>query len=102
MLLLGFSEGFALPQSCQRAELTVASHPALTPRLLASLWPDTIAMPLLNGTTDALSHLRRLQDFGFRGRCIVLAPPLPDLKLVQNELRSQAYSLRISVLSLDP
>lgn len=99
LLLLGFPDESTRTSARKTARFSIERHPRATPALLACLLPDAVAMPLLNGHMDALIHLHHLQEIGFRGRCFVLAPPLPKPKLVLTELRAQARGLRITLLS---
>lgn len=101
VVLLGFAQGFAqgfeLPQRCQNVAVQHLS--TLTPTALAELLPDAIALPLFDAQTDASAQLQLLHHLGFRGRCFVLTPPLPNPILVLRELRAEARGLRITLLN---
>lgn len=100
LLCLGFAQALSLPDTCPYA--SVHAFPALTPALLAQYLPDAIALPLFGAQADASTQLHLLRTMGFRGRCFVLAPRLPNPKLVLAELRAEAPGLRIALLAAQP
>lgn len=63
--------------------------------------PDLILAPLMTRGVDAMDLLRLLSDAGFRGRVLILAPPLPDIALIRQELLTQAPDLNLDVMAMD-
>ena len=62
--------------------------------------PAIVACPLISGDTDALSVIGTLQGAGFQGTLLVVAPPLPDPRMVERELRDAASGLSLRLLSV--
>ena len=70
----------------------------LTAEALLALAPSTVIMPLFAGAHDALSMVEALEAMGFRGRILVIAPPLPRPALVERELRSAGPGPRLMLV----
>lgn len=56
--------------------------------LIARVMPDRVVAPLFSARFDIVDLAAILSDAGFGGGLIVVAPPLPDLRLVRRELAS--------------
>ena len=59
--------------------------------------PGLVIMPLFAGDTDATAMIERLVALGYQGKVAVLAPTLPNPRLVERELRGMG--LRVTVIS---
>ena len=71
----------------------------LTADLLAEAAPVTIFLPLIAPQGDAATAVERLEELGYGGRLIVLAPALPRPRLVERELRCLGPGARLTVIS---
>ena len=71
----------------------------LTRALLQDLAPTTVVMPLFSADLDALAMVEVLEEFAFRGRILVIAPPLPRPQLVERELRALGPGPRLLLVS---
>lgn len=76
-----------------------ASYGAVSPVLLAQVRPDCVACPLLAAEFDAAQLAQRLEQIGFVGRLLVMAPALPDRRMVAREIASAAPGLRVEILT---
>lgn len=65
----------------------------LTPALLAATQPGIVVGPLLGPGFDAIDLIERLAGLGWRGALHVLAPELPDPRLVETELQACARDI---------
>ncbi|HMO07886.1 MAG TPA: hypothetical protein PKD10_09580, partial [Paracoccaceae bacterium] len=72
---------------------------AITAGVFERILPMAVGLALFCPRHDATVVLDRLLRIGFRGRILVLAPPLPDARLVQRELDSLYPTLRLRVLA---
>ena len=72
---------------------------ALTRTDLEALDPTAVVMPLFSADQDALSMVETLEEMGFRGRILVIAPALPRPQLVERELRAAGPGLRLMLVS---
>ena len=91
---------------------TLAVHLAGTRQILAldpkaigtsgvQTMPDAVAgCLLLGGKKDALDVIDELCATGYRGGLIVVAPPMPDLRMVEKELGRAAASIPITLVVL--
>lgn len=98
ILLIGLPAGGPEDMQCSRYGTTVKSEGPLSALLLSQVLPDAVVIPLFTAKSDAMSDVQSLSKLGFRGRCFVLAPRLPNRRMVVNELRQQATGLRIYLL----
>ncbi|QYK40760.1 MAG: hypothetical protein KF887_15310 [Paracoccaceae bacterium] len=73
---------------------------ALTLSVVDRLRPPAVALGLFCPANDAAQVLARLARLGYRGRVLLLSPPLPDKGMVERELRGQFRSLRLWVAEL--
>lgn len=71
----------------------------LTGAMLEALAPTTIVMPLFAGPHDALTMVEALEEIGFAGRILVIAPHLPRPQLVERELRAAGPQGRLQLVS---
>lgn len=98
LLLVGLD---APPEGGAAAETgwTVAktAYDGLDAPLLARLRPEHIACPLVAPQFDAVQLAQRLARLGFTGRLTVLAPALPDRRMVAAELAAAAPGIRIVI-----
>lgn len=61
--------------------------------------PDYVILPLFAGGYDAMTAVALLEDLGYRGRIVVLAPFLPKPDLVERELRQIGPGTRLVLIS---
>lgn len=67
--------------------------------LLARLAPARVICDLFAGDGDAMMVAEVLAALGWRGRLTVLAPGLPNRRMVQQELQSIAPWIRVEVVA---
>ena len=77
--------------------ITHASSHDLDAAMLARVAPDLVIVPLFAGDLDATMIIERLVALGYCGRVAVLAPTLPNPRLVEQELRG--LGLRVALIS---
>ncbi len=65
--------------------------------LLAQTRPDLVIMPLFTADQDAMALIEALVALGYMGKVAVLAPTLPNPRLVERELRG--LGLRVTLIS---
>ncbi|MFT4150173.1 MAG: hypothetical protein QM656_08250 [Paracoccaceae bacterium] len=73
----------------------------LNARTLLALHPDEIACALFAPGHDATQVVARLETMGYRGLITVVAPPLPDPRMVERELRALGPGLRLRLVCRD-
>lgn len=61
--------------------------------------PSLIIFPLFTATFDATAAIEQLQALGYAGRLAVLAPDLPNPRLVEAELRGMGPGNRLTVIT---
>lgn len=83
----------AVPEPC----ITHACYYDLDAAVLARIAPDLVIMPLFAGDLDAVAIIARLVALGYGGRVAVLAPTLPNPRLVERELCG--LGLRVTLIS---
>ncbi|MEZ5755325.1 MAG: hypothetical protein R3D90_11370 [Paracoccaceae bacterium] len=66
--------------------------------LLTSTRAQKVICPLFADEFDALVVAGHLRGLGFDGTLVVLAPDLPNPRMVEREIRNQAGGLRVSVV----
>ncbi|MGB3277620.1 MAG: hypothetical protein WBA92_00355 [Pseudorhodobacter sp.] len=89
----------ALASARRRPAYTIVENNApISAQLLSQVLPDIIVLPLMSKQSDAVTDLHHLYALGFRGRCLVLAPALPNRKMVLTELRREAYGMSVFLL----
>lgn len=77
--------------------ITHAGYHDLDAAVLAGIAPDLVILPLFSGDLDATTIIEGLVALGYSGRVAVLAPTLPDPRLVERELRG--LGLRLTLIS---
>lgn len=71
---------------------------AIDGALLAKLQPDKVICPMIGEDYDALMVATQLRALNFAGTLVVVAPELPNPRMVEREIRNQAGGLRVSVV----
>ncbi len=66
--------------------------------LLARVRPEKVICPMIGEDYDALSVATLLRSLDFGGTLVVVAPELPNPRMVEREIRNQAGGLRVSVV----
>lgn len=66
--------------------------------LLATMAPDKVICPLFSDNYDALVVAQLLTKLGFGGTLMVVAPDLPNPRMVEREIRNQAGGLKVAVV----
>jgi hypothetical protein len=74
---------------------TELSYADLNARVLSTILPDLIILPLFGPGFDAIEALGRLERFGYRGDVLVRTPQLPNIKIVERELAALAPNLQV-------
>ncbi|NBE08358.1 hypothetical protein [Paragemmobacter ruber] len=67
--------------------------------LLARVQPERVLCPMIGPDYDALSVATLLRSLDFAGVLVVVAPDLPNPRMVEREIRNQAGGLRVSVVT---
>jgi hypothetical protein len=97
VLALNCASLLGLPDSLAKTSLTHCLIADLTGAVLAGTPPDLVIMPLFWADQDAALAIERLIELGYRGKVAVLAPPLPNPRLVERELCG--LGLRVTLIS---
>jgi hypothetical protein len=66
--------------------------------LLARVDPGWVIFPLMASDFDAPMVIEKLAELGYSGRACVVAPPLPNRRMVEIELRSIAPILHLMLV----
>ncbi|MES2434700.1 MAG: hypothetical protein V4586_12860 [Pseudomonadota bacterium] len=98
--ILYLAGGEAAPVS-QDAMIFSLPFAQLCPAELARIAPDLVVFPLFSATLDAIVVLTRLNELGYAGRCLVLAPRLPKPHLIEAELRASQGAMQVQLLTSD-
>jgi hypothetical protein len=80
--------------------LDAATHlnlSGLTADILQAVQPTLIICPLFTAGCDATSAIERLIELGYSGRVSILAPHLPNPRLVEREL--QGLGLAVTLIT---
>ncbi len=67
--------------------------------VLARLAPVQVICALFDASADAMAVAERLTECGWSGRLTVLAPGLPDRRMVQRELQVVATGITVEVIA---
>lgn len=94
---LSVALGCALPDGVEGVALP--GPEALDAVLLATLEARQVICPLVADGFDALAVAARLVQLGFKGPLVVLAPVLPNPRMVEREIRNQSGGLEVRVVS---
>lgn len=86
----------ALRQS--HGSLVVCAFASLERALLDRVSPRSVVCPLMAEGFEALQVLTLLRQAGYAGDVMVVAPPLPDPRMVERELRAVAPGLRVTLI----
>lgn len=99
VLVIGRADDWALAQAARLGgRMVVAPFSGLDASLLARLMPDTVIFPLIASGFDALQLIDRLEELQFTGEACVMAPPLPNRRMVEAELRNHGPTLRLALI----
>lgn len=85
----------------QDALIFTLPYAQLCPAELARIAPDLVVFPLFSASLDATVILTRLNELGYRGRCLILTPRLPKPHLIEAELRGYSGAMQIALLTSD-
>jgi hypothetical protein len=90
---------------CNALPLHVTAVPvmfsALEEKLVSSVAPTKVVVPLMTRNFDAAEVIELLGVCGYRGAVWVLAPKLPNRRMVERELRSMVQGIQVEVVELD-
>ena len=99
VLVIGRADDAALAQAgALGGRMIVSAFPTLNAALLDRLAPDCVIFPLIASSFDALQVIERLAEMGYRGQACVMAPHLPNRRMVEAELRSHGPGLRLVLI----
>ncbi|NEX45148.1 hypothetical protein G3572_02950 [Rhodobacter sp. ETT8] len=65
---------------------------------LAQLKDAVVACLLMGGKTDALDVLAALTAAGYAGAVLVIAPPMPNPRMIERELARAAKTMKVTLL----
>ena len=74
---------------------------ALEQKLVSSISPSKVVVPLMTRAFDAADVIERLDVCGYQGTVWVLAPKLPNRRMVERELKSMASGIMVEVIELE-
>ena len=77
------------------------SFAALEQKLVASVSPSKVVIPLMTRGFDATEAIEQLGLCGYQGSVWVLAPKLPNRRMVERELKSIISGIQVEVIELD-
>ena len=96
VLVIGRDDQASLMQAALLGgQVFVAPVNGLDADLLARLKPEWVVFPLMAPGFDAPHVIETLDALGFAGRACVMAPRLPNRRMVEIELRSIAPTLHL-------
>ncbi len=78
--------------------VAVAGPEAIDAMLLSSLGADCVVCPLFDAEFDAMAVAVRLEALGYGGKLQIIAPELPNPRMVEREIRSQARSIKLQII----
>jgi hypothetical protein len=93
------SEGRTMPDV---QDLTYIDFSELDQSTLDALQPDVVLSPLVTDAFDAFQIVRYLDSFGYKGRYRAVAPQLPNVAMVKNEINSAAPSIDFDIVVMPP
>lgn len=96
-----FISAGSMTQSNTTKDVLILSLAELSNEIVTGFNPDAVVFSLFGLNDDATLVVARLGEIGFRGKCIVLAPPLPRLELIKAELTSISPALTLELITLD-
>lgn len=74
---------------------------ALEQKLVSSVGPTKVVVPLMARGFDAADVMEQLASCGYQGSVWVLAPKLPNRRMVERELKTMARGIQVEVIELD-
>ena len=74
---------------------------ALEEKLVSSIAPSKVVVPLMTRHFDAAEVVEHLGTCGYQGSVWVLAPKLPNRRMVERELRSMVQGIQVEIIELD-
>jgi len=74
---------------------------ALEQKLVSSVAPTKVVAPLMARGFDAAEVIEQLAACGYQGSVWVLAPKLPNRRMVERELKSMATGIQVEIIELD-
>jgi hypothetical protein len=77
------------------------SFSALEHKLVTSVAPTKVVVPLMARGFDAADVVEQLVECGYQGSLWVLAPKLPNRRMVERELRSMAAGIMVEVIEME-
>ena len=75
---------------------------SLKPELLDKIDPGLVLSPLFADSFDAIDIAQRLFALDYKGRYRVIGENLPNIDMIRQEVRAQAFGLDFDILSLPP
>ncbi len=82
------------------AEVYVAGSESLTAEFLAQVAPDVVLLPLIAQRGDVFDLAGRLLELGYRGAIRAYCAPLPNARLIRDEVRARFPALDFEVIEL--
>ena len=76
-----------------------ASFGAVTAGFLATVQPSVVIVPLFAAGYDAATAVAQLEALSYLGRIAVIAPVMPDPRLVEAELRDLGPGARLVLIA---
>ena len=99
MIVIGRADYAALAQAALiGGSIFVVPFSGLDAALLARLSPAWVVFPLMASGFDAPLVIETLASLDYSGRACVVAPPLPNRRMVEIELRSIAPTLHLMLV----
>lgn len=77
------------------------SFAALEQKLVSSVSPSKVVVPLMTRGFDAADVIEQLGTCGYQGDVWVLAPKLPNRRMVERELKAMVKGIQVEVIELD-
>jgi hypothetical protein len=74
---------------------------ALEQKLVSSVAPSKVVMPLMTRSFDASEVIEQLAVCGYKGAVWVLSPKLPNRRMVERELRSMVQGIQVEIIELE-
>lgn len=83
-------------------DLTYVDFKELSPETVAHVEPDVILSPLVTDAFDAFQIAKYLESFGYRGRYRAVAPHLPNIAMVREEIKAAAPDIDFDIVVMPP
>lgn len=78
----------------------IARFASIDRALLERVGTDIIAAPLFGAGFDILDLIQRLKSAAYRGHVVALTGRLPDVGVVEREIRAQCGSLTVEIVQM--